>query len=129
MAVSLDTLMIDVIDMDRLVAFYRDAVGLQLEMHTPAWSSFALGGGASLGLHGGRHEAGARSRNWVPGLRVDDIVAAREKALAGGASVGGEYHDIPGGVILDLVDPEGNGLEVIQHGVTCADLGVASASA
>src|SRR5437763_10231745 len=100
MPVSLDTLMIDVFDMDRLVAFYRDVVGLSLEMQSPAWSSFSLGGGASLGLHGGRHEPGNRTSNWMPGLKVDDIAGARAKVLEGGGSLGGEYHDIPGGVIL-----------------------------
>ena len=127
MAPSLDTLMIDVADMRRLVDFYRDVVGLPIEMESPGWSSFSLGGGASLGLHGGRKALGPRTRGWVPGLKVEDIVAARERVVSGGGEVAGEYHDIPGGVILDLQDPEGNVFEVTQHGITCADLGVKSA--
>src|SRR6266700_3165547 len=126
MAASLDTLMIDVADMKRVVSFYRDVVELPLEMESPGWSSFGLGGGASLGLHAGRMAGGERQKGWVPGLRVDDIQAARERVTNGGGSVAGEYHDIPGGVILDLADPEGNVFEVIQHGITCADLGVKS---
>jgi predicted enzyme related to lactoylglutathione lyase len=127
MGPSLDTLMIDVVDMKRLVGFYRDVVGLAIEMESPGWSSFSLGGGASLGLHGGRSIPGARGKGWVPGLRVDDIQAARDRVVAGGGEVAGEYHDIPGGVILDLQDPEGNIFEVTQHGITCASLGVKSA--
>jgi|SRR5438477_4623788 len=126
MGASLDTLMIDVSDMNRVVSFYRDVVGLPLEMESPGWSSFSLGGGASLGLHGGRMTGGEQRKGWVPGLRVDDIRAARDRVAGGGGSIAGEYHDIPGGVILDLADPEGNVFEVIQHGITCADLGVKS---
>src|ERR1700730_5130485 len=94
---TLDTLMIDVVDMKTLVSFYRDVVGLPVEMESPGWSSFSLGGGASLGLHGGRSTPGARTRGWVPGLRVEDIRAARDRVVAGGGELGGEYHDIPGG--------------------------------
>ena len=126
MGPSLDTLMIDVVDMKRVVSFYRDIVGLPLEMESPGWSSFALGGGASLGLHGGRPATGARAKGWTPGLRVEDIRAARERIVGNGGSIAGEYHDIPGGVILDLADPEGNVFEITQHGITCADLGIKS---
>ena len=122
MAVGLDTVMIDVADMDRTVAFYRDAVGLALEMTSPFWSSFALGSGASLGLHGGRKDAGPRPSAWTLGLHVDDILAARDRIVTGGGRTAGDLHDIPGGVILDLSDPEGNAFEIIQHGVTVESL-------
>jgi len=127
MGPSLDTLMIEVTDMPRLVGFYRDAVGLSLEVESPGWSSFSLGGGASLGLHIARSPSGEKGgRGWVPGLRVEDIKATKDRIVESGGREAGGYHDIPGGVILDLQDPEGNVFEVVQHGVTCADLGVVS---
>src|SRR5271167_806748 len=47
---KLTTIMLIVKDMDRSVAFYRDIVGLKLEMHTPDWSSLSAGN-ITLGLH------------------------------------------------------------------------------
>jgi lactoylglutathione lyase len=47
---KLSTIILIVKDMERSVAFYRDIVGLKVEMHTPYWSSLSAGN-ISLGLH------------------------------------------------------------------------------
>ena len=50
-----------------------------------------------------------------------------QRVLSAGASMTGDLHDIPGGVVFTFADPDGNELTVQQNGITCAELGVASA--
>ena len=119
------TLMVYVEDMTRAVSFYRDAMGLQCEVESPGWSQFALSGGASLGLHVARGPV-KRDGGFVPGFAVEDIRVARERLTAAGAKVMQDYHDIPGGVVLELADPEGNTIDISQMGTSCSDLGVRS---
>lgn len=119
------TLMVYVHDMDRSVAFYRDVLGLPLGMQSPSWSEFKVGD-FSLGLHTARDDAPKPAPGWTPGFAVDDVRAARDRVLAGGGAIAHDYHDVPGGVILELADPDGNVIDVMQAGITCADLGVES---
>jgi predicted enzyme related to lactoylglutathione lyase len=110
--------------MDRAVAFYRDVLGLKPMVQSPGWSQFDLGNGLSIGLHIARGEFQAPAGGWVPGFVVDDVKAARQRVEAGGGRVTEDYHDIPGGVVLEFADPDGNHIDITQMGVTCADLGV-----
>jgi predicted enzyme related to lactoylglutathione lyase len=119
------TLMVYVRDMDRAVSFYRDVLGLDVEVQSPGWSQFKLGNGASLGLHVAMGEIDPKP-GWVPGFSVEDVRAAKEKLVASGAMIAQDYHDIPGGVVLEFTDPDGNHIDVSQMGISCADLGVAS---
>jgi predicted enzyme related to lactoylglutathione lyase len=118
-------LMVYVQDMSRSVAFYRDVLQLPLEMESPGWSQFELGSGLWLGLHQSR-EAAEPSRGWLPGFEVSDIQDTRQRVQASGAAITGDYHDIPGGVVIEFADPDGNKLNASQMGISCADLGVAS---
>lgn len=112
-------------DMDRAVTFYRDVLGLQPELVTPYWSSFHLGP-VSLGLHpapeGSTGPHGCYGRGWFMGLQVEDVRALRTKLESAGVVIEGDFHDVPGGVVLDFVDPDGNTLEAFQPGVKAADL-------
>jgi predicted enzyme related to lactoylglutathione lyase len=116
------TLMVYVKDMKRSVSFYRDVLGLSLEMESPGWSQFALGNGASLGLHVATGEAGAPRLGWIPGFNVDDIKAAKSRVLAAGATITQDFHDIPGGVVIEFTDLDGNSIDVSEMGISCADL-------
>jgi predicted enzyme related to lactoylglutathione lyase len=113
--------------MPRCVAFYRDTLGLSLQMESPEWSAFDLGTGVTLGLHKAPDTGSRPSPGWVPGFQVADIKAVREKLKAAGSTVALDLHDIPGGVVIDVTDPEGNLISLEQYGVSCADLGVTSA--
>jgi predicted enzyme related to lactoylglutathione lyase len=119
-------LMVYVQDMSRAVAFYRDVLQLPLEMESPGWSQFALGNGLWLGLHPSREPA-EPSRGWLPGFEVSDIQDTKQRVQASGSEITGDYHDIPGGVVIEFADPDGNKLNASQMGISCADLGVASA--
>jgi lactoylglutathione lyase len=120
---QLSTLMVYVGDMPRAVSFYRDVLGLPLQLESPGWSQFDLGNGAIIGLHVGKPSTGG---GWIPGFEVDDIRAADQRVRAAGASIDHGFHDVPGGVVLEFKDPDGNPVQVTQMGVTCADLGLVS---
>lgn len=111
--------------MDRSVAFYRDVLGLSLEFASQHWSQFRIGG-MKLGLHpsleGKRPPHGEYGCGWFIGFAVDDLRALREKLEASGAAIHGDYHEVPGGTVLDFADPDGNVIEAMQTGVKPADL-------
>src|SRR5664279_4244140 len=99
------TLMVYIHDMPRAVAFYRDTLGLSLTMESPYWSQFDLGSGVSLGLHPAPAEAKTPQAGWVPGFSVDDVADVKRRISAGtSGSIAADYHDVPGGVILELAD-------------------------
>ena len=119
------SLMVYVQDMPRSVAFYRDVLGLPLEMQSPGWSQFSLGNGLILGLHAARDQR-QPAPGWVPGFGVDDIQGTKARLQEAGAAITSDYHDIPGGVTLGFSDPDGNTIDVAQMAISCGDLGVAS---
>jgi predicted enzyme related to lactoylglutathione lyase len=83
-------------DMGRAVAFYRDAMGLQLVLQSALWSELARGDD--------------RVRGTGLSFQVDDIRAACERAVAGGAALqrGPEHRPGDPVALAELVDPEGN---------------------
>jgi lactoylglutathione lyase len=55
-----DYVMVNVSDMSRSVAFYRDILGLPLKFESPAWSEFETGA-TTLALHAGTRAAGSEA--------------------------------------------------------------------
>ncbi len=121
---QISTLMVSVQDMNSAVGFYRDVLGLPLQVESQAWSQFDIGNGTILGLHGGG--TGDARSGWLPSFAVDDIRNVREQVLGGGSTIARDFHNTPGGVTLEFTDPDGNVIGVINQGVTCSDLGVVS---
>ena len=110
-----------VTDMNRAVAFYRDELGLTATLVTPNWSQFDLDG-LTLGLHpvfAGSARPGPGG--WIPGVQVEDLKSLRDKLVGTGRSKG-DFHEVPGGTILEFTDPDGNSIQAIQRGVSAADL-------
>ena len=124
---NLSTLLVYVHDMPRCITFYRDTLGLRLKMQSPEWSEFELGKDLALGLHIAGADSAPPSPGWLPTFRVADVKAAVARVREAGSAVVMDFHDIPGGVVIDVTDPDGNTLSLEQTGVSCADLGVASA--
>jgi predicted enzyme related to lactoylglutathione lyase len=122
---QLTNLLVYVHDMPRSVSFYRDTLGLPLQVESPGWSQFDLGNGAFLGLHPAMGQ-GTPAAGWVPGFSVDDIKAARQRLIDQGSSISLDFHDIPGGVVLEVRDPDGNPIQLSQMGISCAELGAES---
>lgn len=126
MITGFHTLWCQTSNMDRSVAFYRDVVGLEPNHVSPYWSDFKVGDGL-LGLHppleGASEPFGAEyKKGWFIGLRTTDIKALRARLEAAEATLFGDYHDVPGSVILDFADPDGNVLEAVQVGISTKDL-------
>src|SRR5262249_62269821 len=57
---KVDYIMVNVSDMGRSVAFYRDTLGLRLKFESPAWSEFETGA-TTLALHPGTRRAGSEA--------------------------------------------------------------------
>ena len=104
-------------DMNRAVAFYRDAIGLGLVAQSAGWSMLTCGD-ALVGLHGIYRGV---TESTVPhaglNLQVDDLDAAVARAVAGGAKLGAIREPEPGVPVrlAVLTDPEGNGFELRQQ--------------
>ena len=121
MVVGLHTLLCEVSDMDRAVAFYRDVLGFTATYTSPYWSSLQIGS-TRVGLHptfDGKSEV--KGGGWVFMLEASDIRGLRSGLEAAGVSCD-DYHDTPGGAIFNFTDPDGNRLQAMQPGVLRKDL-------
>jgi predicted enzyme related to lactoylglutathione lyase len=115
------TMICQVTDMSRAVAFYRDVLGLPPTLVTPGWSQFDLEG-ISLGLHPVyQGSSGPGPGGWSLGLECESLKALAEKLSAAGHEQSGP-HDVPGGAVITFADPDGNPVQVIQRGITAAQL-------
>lgn len=111
---KLTTIVLIVKDMDRSVAFYRDVVGLNVEMHTPFWSS--LGAGTiSLGLHPESANAKvAPSMGCTFGFEVEDIQSAVKDLKAKGVKMQLEPKREDFGWLAIFSDPDGYAIQLAQ---------------
>jgi predicted enzyme related to lactoylglutathione lyase len=117
---------IDVPDMPRAIAFYRDGLGLSVgRRYRDDWTEM-LGGPAPLdllkqaaGTKPSPNAAAVRSyeRHWTPvhlDFVVDDLDAVLAAATKAGATVDHPPKERPYGRIAVLADPFGNGFCLLQ---------------
>ena len=99
-------------DMDRAVAFWRDAVGLTSTLESPYWSELTHGT-SIIALHGGGDGA---FRQTGLGFQVADADAAcREVAAAGGAiRTPPVLREREGIKLAEVTDTEGNGFAISE---------------
>lgn len=113
-------------DMDRAVEFYRDALGLKPGHISPYWTDFELGSGR-IGLHpkleGSEEPLGTPGKGWYLGMTTSDLLATRNAIENSKGTVIGGFHDTPSGAVLTVADPDGNPIQIMQLGVTSAELG------
>lgn len=125
MPLEVNTLICQVEDMDRAVAFYRDILELPPSYSSPYWTSIPIGG-IRIGLHppfeGSEPPYSLPGKGWVVGMQTDDIRALRAKLEAAGAWVMEGYHDTPSGAVMDFRDPDGHALQAMQPGAKAKDL-------
>ncbi len=101
-------------DMDRAVAFYRDALGLDLAFRDGARWAQMKAGESNFALSSADEGApGAVGATAV--LEVDDIAAARAQAEAHGAEIL-EQREMGSGTALTLRDPDGNLVQLYRRG-------------
>ncbi len=108
---------LNVHDMNRQVAFYRDVMGFAV-IYPRGLDDYAAEtfvrldtGGAALALHNGRT---TENNGDEPRLSfmVDDIDRARSHLLARGVRAGDVRSPAPGVLVVDARDPEGNAFHI-----------------
>ena len=117
---KLTMLMCYVRDLGVSVRFYTEVLGLEPELVTPGCAQLKTGTeGVALGLHpvrpGETVEPQGHRVGWTPSFEVLDLDAARQRLDQVRATHDVEYHEIPGGVILGVVDPDGNRISLEQR--------------
>ena len=93
-------------DMARAVAFYREALGLEVETESPYWTTFRTGA-CTLALHATKsREPGTGEPD--PTFLVADADAERARLLAVGTDASEIREPAPGIRVFDVRDPDGN---------------------
>ena len=110
---SVATVVIYAKDLERMVRFYRDVLGLKVEQQTEHYVELRAGGGADIALHAGREGDFRNDRHWFIEFRVEDIEGAMQELHARGVEVG-EIAERWWGKMAGFEDPEGNRLELEQ---------------
>ena len=113
---KVDYIKVNVSDMSRSVAFYRDILGLPLKFESPGWSEFQTGA-TTLALHRKRARVGGEggapaeplAGTCSIGFSVEDLEATHRKLAARGAQfVLAPTEQVDEGIRLAVcVDPDG----------------------
>jgi len=111
---------IDVDDVDRAVEFYGRGVGLTVVEQQPDWAQVKLGDQTFwiMKAPGGVQGSISRdySRHWTPvhlDFAVEDIDVAVKRAIEAGGTLEGEIQRSAKGAMANMVDPSGNGVDLI----------------
>ena len=104
-------------DLNNLLPFYRDVLGLQVALQSPRFVVLGEPGAPTIGL--GTH-SGVRGRNADParhmvGLATDDLVADWKRLKAAGVEFVEDPTDYDTVSIATLHDPEGNLIQLLQR--------------
>ena len=105
-------------EMGRLLPFYRDTVGMPVEMDTPEFVVFAAEGAGQLCL-GVHSEVKGQSRDpnrMMIDLGVDDCQAEYQRLRSKGVEFVREPSTDPGDglIVATFKDPDGNLVQLIQ---------------
>jgi lactoylglutathione lyase len=113
---KVDYIMVNISDMSRSVAFYRDILGLSLKFESPGWSEFQTGA-TTLALHQvpaqvsgqGRTPAEPVAGTCSIGFSVEDLEGTHRELVARGARfVLAPTERVNEGIRLAVcVDPDG----------------------
>lgn len=108
---------IDVEDVAEAVRFYGEGIGLSVVKHEKEWAQLKLGEQTIwlMKLPAGQGGTITReySRHWTPvhlDIHVDDIDETIKRVVA----IGGKLEARPKASLANLVDPSGNGVDVVQ---------------
>ena len=117
-----DYVMVNVSDMSRSVAFYRDVLGLKIKLESPGWSEFETGT-TTLALHAAPRPASESGNRGEPvagtcsiGFNVPDVQKTFDELKAKGARlVMPPMRREEEGIILSVcLDPDGLPIAIAQ---------------
>jgi catechol 2,3-dioxygenase-like lactoylglutathione lyase family enzyme len=99
-------------NMDMMVAFYRDVLGLKLRTNDKGWKTFDAGA-CEIALHSSGRKPGPRS----PKIQFDvkDVAATRDWLIARGAKMG-KVSSTDGLDLCGGKDPDGNPFSLSNRG-------------
>ncbi|MEZ4647698.1 MAG: VOC family protein [Candidatus Eisenbacteria bacterium] len=99
-------------DLDAMVAFYRDTLGLRITAESEGEFAFlALPDGFQIALYPGRRVPREDDPHWFLMIDVDDLDRVVGWLAEAGVAIG-PVEDVPFGRAAQLVDPEGNRIEL-----------------
>jgi predicted enzyme related to lactoylglutathione lyase len=108
---------IDVNDVAKAVRFYGEGIGLSVVKYEKEWAQLKLGEQTiwlmKVPTGKGRTITREYSRHWTPAhldIHVDDLDETIKRAVA----TGGKLEKRPKASLAYLVDPSGNGVDIVQ---------------
>ncbi len=103
-------------DVNNLLPFYRDLLGLPVAIQTPGFVVLAQPGGPSLalGTHSEVHGRNADPARHMVGLDTDDVDGEWRRLSAAGVEFVEKPTDYGQLRIATLKDPEGNLIQLLQ---------------
>jgi predicted enzyme related to lactoylglutathione lyase len=109
-----------VTDMDRAVAFYRDALGLEVRMrHDDRWAELDAGT-IRIGLHGAI-DGRPTTQGGTAVFLVEDLDSATAALRERGVVFDDHLGEVPGYArYASFADPDGNAMQLIEYAVAKA---------
>ncbi|HJR90917.1 MAG TPA: VOC family protein [Acidimicrobiia bacterium] len=109
---GVDTVFLKVTDLDRALDWYRRVLGVAAGPRFGDWQVLDVGGDVTFALH--RFDSAPGGINGVVALRVDDLDAAIDLAVARGAQpVDPDVTDTGAKRFTTFADPDGNHIQLI----------------
>src|SRR5687767_3219290 len=96
--------------MERAIRFYRDTLGLELDVESESWTTFRTGA-CTLALHA-TDERRPGSGEPDPTFLVADADEVRARLAASGVEVSEIREPVAGLRVFDVRDPDGNRLSL-----------------
>ena len=103
-------------DLNKLLPFYRDVLGLAVRIQTPAFVVFGEAGAPAfaLGTHSEVHGHNADAARHMVGLTTDNVTADWKRLKTAGVEFVEDPKDYGNLWIATLKDPEGNLVQLLQ---------------
>jgi predicted enzyme related to lactoylglutathione lyase len=103
-------------DVNNLLPFYRDTLGLKVGLEAPGFVVFGdpNAPAVALGTHSEVHGKAVDPARHIVGFDVDDVKAEAARLKAAGVEFIEEPNNFGGGWIATFKDPEGNLLQLLQ---------------
>jgi predicted enzyme related to lactoylglutathione lyase len=104
-------------DLNNLLPFYRDVLGLKVAIQSPRFVVLGAPGAPTIGLgtHRGVRGPNADPARHMVGLATDDLVGDWKRLKAAGVEFVEDPTDYDTVSIATLKDPEGNLIQLLQR--------------